>query len=125
MPAPHKTFLHLRRTVVRFGVSLLVSCLGVTAQTQHGLGNRIPGGNVAYNSGTSVAASQLAGALALVLSARPSLQGRPEQMWRLIGTVPALPTAPGACGSPDAWPNFTYGWGSLDVSAMLSMANTN
>ncbi len=85
----------------------------------------VPGGNVAYNSGTSVAASQLAGALALILSARPSLQGRPEQMWRLIGTVPPLPVPLGTCGSPDGWPNFTYGWGSLDVSAMLAMANTN
>jgi serine protease AprX len=85
----------------------------------------VPGGNVAFMSGTSVAASQLAGAIALILSARPSLQGRPEQIWRLIGTVPPQVVDIGSCGSPSPSPNYTYGWGNLDVNAMLSMANTN
>ena len=84
-----------------------------------------PGGNVATMSGTSVAASQLAGAFALILSARPALQGKPEQMWRLIGTVPPQPVESGACGSPAASPNFIYGWGNLDVSVMLGMASAN
>ena len=84
-----------------------------------------PGGNVATMSGTSVAASQLAGAFALILSARPALQGQPEQMWRLVGVVPPQLVDSGTCGSSAASPNTIYGWGNLDVSAMLSMAGTN
>ncbi len=85
----------------------------------------VPGGNVGYMTGTSVAGSQLAGALALILSARPNLQGQPEQLWRLMGAVPAQPVAIGACGSPAASPNYVFGWGNLDVSAMLAMAKTD
>ncbi len=85
----------------------------------------VPGGNVASMSGTSVASSQLAGALALILSVRPALRGRPEQMWRLIGTVPPQVVEIGTCGSPTGSPNYIYGWGNLDVSAMFAMANAN
>ncbi|MDQ2712227.1 MAG: S8 family serine peptidase [Acidobacteriota bacterium] len=84
----------------------------------------VPGGNVAPMSGTSVAAAQLAGAFALVLSVRPTLQGRPEQMWRLVSAAIPQWLQIGTCGSPASSPNYLYGWGNLDVSAMLAMANT-
>ncbi len=85
----------------------------------------VPGGNVAVLSGTSVASSQLAGAIALILSARPSLRGHPEQIWRLIGAVPPQVVEIGTCGSATGSPNYIFGWGILELNSMLAMANTN
>jgi subtilisin family serine protease len=80
----------------------------------------VPGGNVAHMSGTSAGAAHLAGSIALLLSKNPSLRGKPDQIWRLIATVPSKLIKANTCGSPFPTPNNLYGWGLLDANQMAS-----
>jgi len=66
-------------------------------------------------SGTSMAGPHVAGAIALLLSAVPSLIGNPDAVeQRMANTAFRLST--GSCGStPDGYPNNLFGWGRLDA----------
>ncbi|HEX4168964.1 MAG TPA: S8 family serine peptidase [Bryobacteraceae bacterium] len=80
-------------------------------------------GNVALMTGTSVAAAQVAGSFALAISANPFVQGKPEQLWRLVGGLNPKLVDVGTCGTPSGSPNLLYGWGNLDASVLLHVEN--
>lgn len=76
-----------------------------------------------YLSGTSMASPHLAGAVALLWSAVPSLVGdidRTEQVL-LKGAQPVL-SAECSSNSTPASPNNLYGYGNLDVQAAVDLA---
>ena len=73
------------------------------------------------SSGTSMAGPHVAGAAALLMSARPELIGNPDAIKRAFMRTAVRRTASTTttvCGSPaGAVPNNTYGWGRIDVKA--------
>ncbi|MBN1304559.1 MAG: S8 family serine peptidase [Anaerolineales bacterium] len=88
-----------------------------------GVFSSLPGGSYGENSGTSMAGPHVAGAVALLWSAQPSLIGdinRTEQI--LIETAQPYTGYVGtACGSGDH-PSNVYGYGLLDVYAAVKKA---
>ena len=77
-------------------------------------------GDFASLSGTSMAAPHVAGAIALVLSAAPSLIGQPTLVQDLLETT-ATPVDDATCGGT-ATDNNVWGHGRLDVYAAISAA---
>lgn len=75
-------------------------------------------------SGTSMAAPHVAGAIALLWSARPAYRGRIEQTRRLLErSALRLPAVQEGCGGDDiAGPNATWGHGRLDLTRALAEA---
>jgi subtilisin family serine protease len=68
-------------------------------------------------SGTSMAAPHVAGAVALLWSARPELKNQITPTEQLLNDS-AFHIASTACGS-NGWPNNTFGYGRLDIEAAL------
>jgi subtilisin family serine protease len=72
-------------------------------------------------SGTSMAAPHVAGAVALLWSARPELRNQITATEQLLNES-AVPIFSTECGS-NGWPNNSFGYGRLDIlAAMLGVA---
>ena len=76
-------------------------------------------------SGTSMATPHVAGAVALTLSAQPSLRGQVTAIEGILkdSAVHLQETSPPFC-SAGGWPNNTFGNGRLDALAAANMALT-
>jgi subtilisin family serine protease len=68
-------------------------------------------------SGTSMAAPHVAGLVALIISAKPSLAGNVDAIEDIIERTAVDKTTNEGCGgdSATAVPNNTYGWGRIDA----------
>lgn len=66
-------------------------------------------------SGTSIAAPHIAGVIALVYSAKPSLIGNVDATERLLGST-AVHVDSSSCGSSGTFPNNLYGWGFVNAA---------
>ncbi len=80
----------------------------------------IRGGNYAYFSGTSMAGPHVAGALAVLWSARPELKNQLALTASLLNET-AVHVDVSDCGSAGT-PNNVYGYGRLDVKAAYDLA---
>ena len=84
----------------------------------------VRGGGYSYSSGTSMATPHVAGAVALLWSAYPSLRGKLD-LTRSILNESAVHVLTSDCGSSDrSFPNTVYGYGRLDIRAALDLAAT-
>ncbi|GEM_PF-370715 len=82
----------------------------------------VPGGWYQVNQGTSMAAPHVAGAVALLWSARPALRNQIDLTEAILNET-ALPLYSTQCGDPPASvPNNVYGWGRLDALAAVQRA---
>jgi subtilisin family serine protease len=80
----------------------------------------VPGGQYQYSDGTSMAAPHVAGAVALLWSAVPSLVGDVETTRALLDST-AIDTSDDQCGGTAA-NNNVWGEGTLDIAATIAAA---
>lgn len=84
-----------------------------------------PDGSVKLLSGTSMATPHVAGVVALLWSANPTLIGDLAATEHVL-TATALPRPTTECGSPSTTsPNNVYGWGRLDARAAVQEARVD
>jgi serine protease AprX len=86
----------------------------------------IPGGGFANWNGTSMAGPHVAGAVALIISARPALAGQVNIIEDILEQTANHLTTNEGCGgdSPTASPNNTFGFGRIDVYSAVQAALT-
>ncbi len=84
----------------------------------------VPPATYARFSGTSMAAPQVSGAVALLWSAVPSLSGRVPETEELLRSTAVRLFSDQVCGgiSGSAIPNPVFGWGRIDVAAAVAAA---
>lgn len=86
----------------------------------------LAGSDSAYGSlnGTSMAGPHVAGLVALIISANPSLAGKVDLIEDIIERTAVRKTTNEGCGgdSPTEVPNNTYGWGRIDALAAVELA---
>lgn len=80
------------------------------------------GGNYGNSSGTSMASPHVAGAVALLWSARPDLRGHITETAAILNTTAILRYSTQCGDAADAVPNNVYGWGRLDIAAAVNSA---
>jgi subtilisin family serine protease len=81
----------------------------------------VPGGSYSLSSGTSMAAPHIAGVVALLIAAEPSLAGQVDQLEGLIEQTAVPLTTSQGCGADesDTIPNHVFGWGRVDALAAV------
>ena len=84
-----------------------------------GIRSSVPGGGYGSNQGTSMATPHVAGAVALLWSARPAFKNQTTFTEQILDAS-AVHISSTECGS-NGWPNNTYGYGRLDVKAALDI----
>jgi len=90
-----------------------------------GVLSAMPGGTYEYNSGTSMAGPHVAGVVALLWSADPTLIGDIDRTERILAqTATPLDDQPGlyACGNPGETPNNVSGYGLINAYAAVELA---
>lgn len=80
------------------------------------------GGSYSFFSGTSMAAPHVAGAVALLWSARPELRGQIDLTENLLNES-AMRVLSAECGARDV-PNNAFGYGQLNIKAAVDLAAT-
>ncbi len=84
----------------------------------------VRGGSYTFLNGTSMATPHVAGAVALLWSARPELRGKVDLTENILNES-AIRVMVTDCGSSNtSIPNAVYGYGRLDVKAALDLAAT-
>ncbi|MCO6485601.1 MAG: S8 family serine peptidase [Saprospiraceae bacterium] len=89
-----------------------------------GVRSSIRGGGYADFSGTSMAGPHVAGAVALILSARPELAGEVDIIENLLEETAVFLSYADTCGGVPGTerPNPAYGWGRIDVHKAVKAA---
>ena len=86
-----------------------------------------PGDDYGTHSGTSMAGPHVAGAVALLISADPGLEGDVEAIEDILELTAIPLTSDQTCGgvSGSSIPNNTYGYGRIDALAAVNYALGN
>lgn len=89
-----------------------------------GVRSAVRGGNYQSFGGTSMAAPHTAGAVALIISAKPELAGQVETIEDLLEQTAVPKTTDQECGGLSGMevPNHTYGFGRIDVLEAVNAA---
>lgn len=87
----------------------------------------VPGNSYGTKSGTSMAGPNVAGVVALVISAHPELRGQVDILERLLEQTAVPRTTVQTCGGVAGTqvPNNTYGWGRADALAALGSQDSD
>lgn len=85
----------------------------------------VPGGGFANYWGTSMAGPHVAGIVALIISANPSLAGNVDEIEHIIEQTAKSMTDNSQCGGTNNGlliPNNIYGWGRVNAKAAVDLA---
>lgn len=86
----------------------------------------VRGGGFATYSGTSMAGPHVAGAVALLISAAPWLQGQVDSIESILEKTAVHITSTQTCNGtpPTVYPNNTVGYGRIDILAAVNYAQS-
>ena len=94
---------------------------GITTSLSFGILSTVPNGGYSYKYGTSMAAPHVAGVIALLISANPSLAGDVDAIEAILRDTAVPLTSSQGCGGdgPTDVPNHVYGYGRIDALAPI------